>query len=120
MSVEDRVKSIKWEYNNEEIIKKYEFISFKDGIEFITDLADIVEKFKIMPMIIIDGNNITVKVKCKMLNEHHITFINSIEKIYDRFRLGDKELDLLLKEEEKERARHRTRGPYRKSSTIGL
>jgi len=120
MSIEDKIKSIKWEYSNEEIAKVYEFTLFRDTIEFINDLVEIIEKSKIMPIIIIDNNNITIKVKCKLLNERYITFINNIEKTYNKFRLEEKELDLLLKEEEKEKARHRTRGPYRKSSSIGL
>ena len=124
MSIEDKVKSLEWEYKNGKISKIFELASFSEVIEFINDIAEIVEKRRYYPLITIDATRMKITLpRGKQLGEKDIALANAIEKTYDKYKLtylDDEELELLQREDEKEKAKHRTRGPYRKSSSAGL
>lgn len=125
MSIEDKIKSLGWEYRNGKIVKVFELASFREVVEFINDIGEIIEKKGCYPLITIDAMNIKITLpRKKQLEEKDIALASIIEKVYnDKYRLAyidDEELELLQREDAKEKAKHRTRGPYRKSSGAGL
>ncbi|GIU72789.1 MAG: hypothetical protein KatS3mg003_2268 [Candidatus Nitrosocaldaceae archaeon] len=125
MSIEERVRRLGWKYDNGKIMRIFEFASFREVIEFISDIADIIEKMKHYPLITIDSINVKIALpREKQLGEKDLALANVIEKIYDEkyslAYLEDEEFELLQREDSKEKAKHRTRGPYRKSSSAGL
>lgn len=125
MSIEEKARRLGWKYDNGKIMKIFEFASFREVIEFINDIADIIEKRKHYPLITIDSINVKITLpREKQLGEKDLALANAIEKIYDEkyslAYLEDEEFELLQREDSKEKAKHRTRGPYRKSSSAGL
>ncbi len=125
MSIDEKIKNLEWEYRNGKISKRFELASFSEVIEFINDIAEIIEKRRYYPLITIDAMNVKITLpREKQLSEKDIALANAIEKVYDdKYKLAyldDEELALLQREDEKDKAKHRTRGPYRKSSSAGL
>ncbi len=120
----DKLKSSGWEYRNGKISKIFELATFRESIEFINDIAEVIEKRRHYPLITIDAMNIKISLpREKQLGEKDLALANAIEKIYEKYKLAyldEEELELLQRDDEKDKAKHRTRGPYRKSSSAGL
>ncbi|MEM2855600.1 MAG: hypothetical protein QW416_00650 [Candidatus Nitrosocaldaceae archaeon] len=99
--------------------KIFEFKTFNDAIDYVNEISAIIKNRKVYPLITIDSNKVIIG-KCEVLDE---IYIEKIEKIYEFYKdsyIDETELDMLKMEEEKEKAKHRSRGPYRKSSSAGL
>jgi pterin-4a-carbinolamine dehydratase len=104
-----------WVERGDMVVKEYIVGSFAEAIEFINDLAEIVESKRIdYPTITITKNKVSVAL-AKRSSVH----TKLIDELYDiNYSMTDE--DVLLREQEsKDKARLRSRGPYRKSSGIG-
>ena len=120
-----------WELKEGKIVKSYSFKSFMQAVEFVNDVARVAEERDHHPVITIIWR--TVKVSSISFDVGHLTdrdfgLAKAIDELYSKkFRekvslddLTEEENHMMLNEEEKEKARKRTRGPYRKSSRAGL
>jgi 4a-hydroxytetrahydrobiopterin dehydratase len=131
-SIEERVKELDgWELEDGKIVKSFAFRTFMKGIEFVNDVAAIAEKQNHHPIITSIWK--TVKISSISFNVGHLTerdlkLAKAIDELYEK-KFEEKiplvedlqnEHRLLAEEEKKEKARKRTRGPYRKSSSAGL
>ncbi len=120
MSIEDRIKKLTWEYKEGKIVRVFEFSSFRDAIDFVYEITDEVEDKKNYPLISINGYRVSITLpREKQVTEKDLELAGAIDKIYE-YREGyldEEESKLLEMEDAKEKARHRSRGPYRKSST---
>lgn len=117
-----------WELKEEKIVKSYSFASFREAVEFANDVADIAEERNHHPIITISWKTVgisSVSFDVGHLTERDFGLAGALDEMYrakyqDKLSQGDDQDSLLLRDEEKERARLRTRGPYRKSSGAGL
>ena len=120
-----------WELKEGKIVKSYSFKSFMQAVEFVNDIARIAEERNHHPVITIVWK--TVKVSAISFDVGHLTdrdfeLAKAVDELYakkfeKKVSIDDHtedEYHMMLKEEEKEKARKRTRGPYRKSSRAGL
>ena len=120
-----------WELEEGKIVKSFGFRTFMKGIEFVNDVAAIAEKQNHHPIISVIWK--TVKISSISFNAGHLTerdlkLAKAIDELYKK-KYEEKipliedlkdEHRLLAEEEKREKARKRTRGPYRKSSGAGL
>lgn len=120
-----------WELEEAKIVKNFSFKSFMQAMEFVNEVANIAEKQNHHPIITIIWK--TVKISSISFDVGHLTdrdfrLAKAIDELYDQ-KFGEKltgkdypesEDKFLVEEESKDKARKRTRGPYRKSSRIGL
>ncbi|MEM2760691.1 MAG: 4a-hydroxytetrahydrobiopterin dehydratase [Nitrososphaerales archaeon] len=128
MDVEKELRKLNgWELKEGKIVKSYSFKSFMEGIEFVNDVAKIAEKRDHHPIITVSWK--TVKISSISFDVGHITdrdfaLAEAIDDLYSKKFATilnlEEEHRLLAEEERKERARKRTRGPYRKSSRAGF
>ncbi|MFQ5940109.1 MAG: 4a-hydroxytetrahydrobiopterin dehydratase [Nitrososphaerales archaeon] len=120
-----------WELEEGKIVKSFGFKSFLEGIEFVKETAGIAEAHNHHPVITIVWK--TVKISSISFDVGHLTerdfkLAKTIDELYEQkfeeqMPLVDnlqEEHRLLAEEEKNEKARKRTRGPYRKSSKGGL
>ncbi|MFN4337053.1 MAG: 4a-hydroxytetrahydrobiopterin dehydratase [Candidatus Nitrosocaldus sp.] len=111
-----------WQYVDGRLSKKYALGSFIEAIEFVNDIAAVVESRRQ----IIAYPTITLEAKSVRLlladDDVSITIAREVDELYDmNYTIyEDKGDELLKQEEDRERARFRSRGPYRKSSSAGL
>lgn len=129
--IEKRVQQLDgWELKDGKIVKNFGFKSFMQGIEFVNDVADIAETQNHHPIITCIWK--TVKISSISFDVGHLTdrdfrLAEAIDELY-RAKYEEKipgedvleEDELLTEEERRDKARKRTRGPYRKSSSAGL
>ena len=130
--IQKRVQELDgWELKEGKIVKSFGFRTFKKGIEFVNDVAAIAETQNHHPLI--TSNWKTVNISSISFDAGHLTdrdfrLAKAIDELYkkkfeEKIPLVEylkKEHRLLVEEERKEKARKRTRGPYRKSSSAGL
>lgn len=131
-NIERRLKELDgWELEEGKIVKSFGFRTFMKGIEFVNDVAGIAEKQNHHPIITSIWK--TVKISSISFNVGHLTerdftLANAVDELYKK-KYEEKipliedlqnEHKLLAEEEKREKARKRTRGPYRKSSSAGL
>ena len=131
-NIEERMKELDgWELEEGKIVKSFGFRMFMKGIEFVNDVAAIAEKQNHHPIITVIWK--TVKISSVSFNAGHLTdkdfeLAKAIDELYKK-KCEEKipliedlqnEHRLLAEEERREKARKRTRGPYRKSSSAGL
>lgn len=120
------LKTKGWMCTDERLSKQYILGSFTEAIEFVNDVAAIVEdKVRLMrkqdithPTITVEGKSIKL-----ILAYDHVSIViaRAVDELYEMNYASDRDEDELLKQEEdRERARFRSRGPYRKSSSSGL
>ena len=116
----DKVKRLGWIIKDGDAYKQYNLESFKDAVDFLNDIAYIIDSKKMYPIIIIDANNVTISIKD--IQDKHVALVEAFNKAYEAYKvdIDDHESRLLLDMEDKHKAKHRTRGPYRKSSSAGL
>ena len=121
-----------WELKEGKIVKSYSFKSFMQAVEFVNDIARMAEERKHHPVITIVWK--TVKVSSVSFDVGHLTdrdfgLARAVDRLYskkfeEKVSLGgdytEDEYRMMSEEDEKEKARKRTRGPYRKSSRVGL
>ncbi len=121
-----------WELKEGKIVKSFSFKSFMLAVEFVNDVARIAEERNHHPIITIIWK--TVKISSISFDVGHLTdrdfgLAKAVDELYSKkFEqkisrdkdFKEDEDHMMLKEEEKEKARKRTRGPYRKSSRVGL
>lgn len=120
-----------WELKEGKIVKSFNFKSFLDSIKFVNDIAGIAERQNHHPIITVVWK--TVKISSISFDVGHLTerdfrLAKTIDELYsEKFEEKitpvenlQEEHRLLAEEERKEKARKRTRGPYRKSSRAGL
>jgi len=121
-----------WELKEGKIVKNYSFKSFMQAVEFVNDIARIAEERNHHPVITIIWK--TVKISSVSFDVGHLTdrdfgLAKAVDELYSKKfeekvshskNLVEDEYRMMLKEEEKEKARKRTRGPYRKSSRVRL
>ncbi len=106
-----------WVNKDNMLVRTYILGSFLEAVEFVNDIADIVESKDLgYPTITIDRNKVSIAFSLpikdnatRLIDELYTTSYSSID-----------EDDLLRYKEGKDRARLRSRGPYRKSSGAGL
>ena len=104
-----------WAERDDMVVKEYILGSFREVIGFINDLADIVESKRIdYPRITITKNKVSVAL-AKRSSVH----TKLVDELYDTNYSMTDEDKLLRNQESKDKARLRSRGPYRKSSGIG-
>ncbi len=109
-----------WSRINNTMVRSYILGSFSEAIEFVNDVAEIVEsKNLIRPIITIEGNKVSIAFSCDTDIKHATKLIDDLYSISYSDSYKDED-ELLRYKEEKDRARLRSRGPYRKSSGIGL
>jgi 4a-hydroxytetrahydrobiopterin dehydratase len=73
-----------WNLDGEMIGKEFIFISFKEAMEFVNDVAEIAERLEHHPSIVIDGNVVrlsltTYKERC--LTEKDFEVAMEIDKV---------------------------------------
>jgi len=120
-----------WELKEGKIVKSYSFKSFMRAVEFVNGVARIAEERNHHPVITIVWK--TVRLSSTSFDVGHLTdrdfgLAKAIDELYsekfeEKVSVADRteeEYHMMLKEEEREKARKRTRGPYRKSSRAGL
>ena len=120
-----------WELKEGKIVKSYSFKSFMRAVEFVNGVAKIAEERNHHPVITIVWK--TVRLSSTSFDVGHLTdrdfgLAKAIDELYsekfeEKVSVADRteeEYHMMLKEEEREKARKRTRGPYRKSSRAGL
>ena len=109
-----------WSRINNTMVRSYMLGSFSEAIEFVNDVAEIVEsKNLVYPIITIEGNKVSIAFSCDTDVKHATKLIDDLYSISYSDSYKDED-ELLRYKEEKDRARLRSRGPYRKSSGIGL
>jgi 4a-hydroxytetrahydrobiopterin dehydratase len=134
MTTSDITKRIQeldgWELKEGKIVRSFGFKSFMQGIEFVNDIAEIAEAQNHHPIITVIWK--TVKISSISFDVGHLTdrdfkLAKAIDELYKKSDekvplVGDlqKEHRLLAEQEKKEKSGKRTRGPYRKSSRVGL
>ena len=131
-NIEKRVQELDgWELKEGKIVKSFGFRTFMKGIEFVNGVAAVAEKQNHHPIITSIWK--TVKISSISFNVGHLTdrdleLAKAIDELYKK-KYEEKipliedlqdEHRLLAEEEKREKARKRTRGPYRKSSGAGL
>lgn len=105
---------------NNTMVRSYMLGSFLEAIEFVNDVAEIVEsKNLVRPIITIEGNKVSIAFPCDTDVKHVTKLIDDLYSISYSDSYKDED-ELLRYKEGKDRARLRSRGPYRKSSGIGL
>lgn len=118
-----------WTYTGGRISKTYTLGSFTEAIEFVNDVAAILEsKEKNMGRSKSSNStdaSITVEGKSVRLllayDDAGTATAEAVDDLYEMNYASDEGEDELLRhEEDRERARFRSRGPYRKSSSAGL
>ena len=130
--IQKRVQELDgWELKEGKIVKSFGFKTFMNGIEFVNEVAEIAEAQNHHPIITVNWK--TVEISSISFDVGHLTdrdfkLAKAIDELYkkkfeEKIPLIEdlkKEHRLLAEEERKEKARKRTRGPYRKSSSAGL
>jgi pterin-4a-carbinolamine dehydratase len=105
---------------NNTMVRSYMLGSFSEAIEFVNDVAEIVEsKNLVYPIITIEGNKVSIAFSSDTDVKHATKLIDDLYSISYSDAYKDED-ELLRYKEGKDRARLRSRGPYRKSSGIGL
>ncbi len=112
-----------WQYADGRLSKQYALGSFMEAIEFVNDIAAVVEGKKVSkyPTITLEGKSVMLLLADDA--SISIAIARLVDELYEVNYASndeDKEDELLKQEEERERARFRSRGPYRKSSSAGL
>lgn len=121
-----------WELKDGRIVRSYEFDSFLLAVQFVNDIAKIAEERNHHPVITVSWK--TVKVSSISFDVEHLTerdiglakaidamhVKKYVDKLTEGNDLAEDEYGLLSEDDEREKARLRTRGPYRKSSSKGL
>jgi 4a-hydroxytetrahydrobiopterin dehydratase len=127
--IEKRVRELDgWELKEGKIVRSFGYKSFMQGIEFVNDVAKIAEAHDHHPIITVIWK--TVKISSISFDVGHLTdrdfkLAKAIDELYTKYEKVpssdlQKEHRLLAEQEKKEKAGKRTRGPYRKSSRVGL
>lgn len=129
--IEKRLQRLSgWELKGGKIVKNFNFKSFMKGIEFVNGVAAIAEAQNHHPIIAVTWK--TVRISSISFDVGHLTdrdfkLAKAIDELYKKFEekiplIGNLEEEhrLLAEEEKKEKARKRTRGPYRKSWKGGI
>lgn len=121
-----------WELKDEKIVRSYGFTSFKEAVRFVNDVASIAEERNHHPVITISWKTVrisSISFDVGRLTDRDFGLAKAMDEMYRKKYRGklspgddlmEDEDRLLLEDEEKDRARLRTRGPYRKSSSAGL
>ncbi|GBC74675.1 MULTISPECIES: 4a-hydroxytetrahydrobiopterin dehydratase [Candidatus Nitrosocaldus] len=134
MVMEDIAKAIEvlkskgWEYVDGRLSKQYILGSFIEAIEFVNDVAAVAESKKGRRfMSRQDSTNLTIVIEDKSVelilacDDVSMMMARAVDELYEMNYASERDEDELLKrEEDRERARFRSRGPYRKSSSAGL
>ncbi len=109
-----------WSRIGDTLVRSYILGSFAEAIEFVNDVAGIVEgKNLAYPIITIASNKVSIAFACDTDVKHATKLIDDLYSV--SYSSVDKDEDELLKyKERKDEARLRSRGPYRKSSNVGL
>lgn len=106
-----------WISKDNMLVRTYMLGSFLEAVEFVNDIADIVESKDLeYPTITIERDKVRVAFYTPI--KDHATRL--IDELYDTSYSSIDEDDLLRYKEGKDKARLRSRGPYRKSSGAGL
>lgn len=124
----DKAKAIEglrikgWQYADGRLSKQYMLGSFTEAIEFVNDIATVVEsrrgQVSIHPTITVEDKSVRLLLAD---DDVSIAIARVMDEMYGMNYASDEDEDeLLKKEEDRERARFRSRGPYRKSSSAGL
>ena len=119
-----------WEITASKVSKSFNFASTKQAKAFASEVQMIAEKQDHYAAVTIVQN--TVRISSESSDVEHVTekdvmLAKAIDELYSR-RFAQKvkgdfladEDEFLREEEGKDKARKRTRGPYRKSSSVGL
>ncbi|MEM0364858.1 MAG: 4a-hydroxytetrahydrobiopterin dehydratase [Candidatus Nitrosocaldus sp.] len=136
MVMEDIAKAVEalkgkgWEYTDGRLSKQYMLGSFTEAIEFVNDVAAIVESKRgrrsmlmnreesTHPTIVVEDKSVELLLAC---DDFSIMMARAVDELYEINYTSEKDEDELLKrKEDRERTRFRSRGPYRKSSSAGL
>lgn len=121
------LKSKGWEYANGRLSKQYILGSFTEAIEFVNDVAAVTESKRGRRLMSRGSTNLTIVVEDKSVelilacDDVSMMMARAVDELYEtNYASENGEDELLKREEDRERARFRSRGPYRKSSSAGL
>jgi pterin-4a-carbinolamine dehydratase len=68
-----------WEFNGKDIMKKFEFDSFSEALDFVNEIGDIVETENTIPSLAIDSESVHVTLKIR--SKEDTDLIESIDGI---------------------------------------
>lgn len=130
--IETQIQQLQgWELKEGKIVKSFRFTSFMNGIEFVNDIAKIAERQNHHPIITVIWKTVrvsSISFDVGHLTERDVRLAKAIDELYRKkfeerklsLNKSEAENRLLMEEERREKARKRTRGPYRKASRAGL
>ncbi|MCS6767932.1 MAG: hypothetical protein RMJ59_04595 [Candidatus Nitrosocaldus sp.] len=118
----DMLRSRGWVYEDGRLHKRYMLGSFTEAIEMVNDIAAVIEGKGLtkVPTIVVEGSSVMLLLPAH--DDANVTIARAVDELYEMNYAGDvdEEDELLRRGEDRERARFRSRGPYRKSSSAGL